>query len=72
VSFQPWLILGLVVAVQQLRRKLLAKSKAMANLATAGFVSLVFGSFLFFLPVNTGMYLPFELWQWRMWLPSWI
>jgi dolichyl-phosphate-mannose--protein O-mannosyl transferase len=72
VSFQPWLILGLVFAVQQLRRKLLAKSKAMANLATAGFVSLVFGSFFFFLPVNTGMYLPFELWQWRMWLPSWI
>lgn len=72
VSFQPWLILGLVVAVQQLRRKLLAKSKAIANVATAGFVSLVFGSFLFFLPVNTGMYLPFEFWQWRMWLPSWI
>jgi dolichyl-phosphate-mannose--protein O-mannosyl transferase len=72
VSFQPWLILGLVVAVRQLRRKLLAKSKAIANFATAGFVSLVFGSFLFFLPVNTGMYLPFEFWQWRMWLPSWI
>jgi dolichyl-phosphate-mannose-protein mannosyltransferase len=72
VSFQPWLILGLVVAVQQIRRKLLAKSKAIANFATAGFVSLVFGSFLFFLPVNTGMYLPFEFWQWRMWLQSWI
>jgi dolichyl-phosphate-mannose-protein mannosyltransferase len=72
VSFQPWLILGLVLAIQQLRRKLLAKSKTLANATTVGFVAVAFGAFLFFLPVNTGMYLPFELWQWRMWLPSWI
>jgi dolichyl-phosphate-mannose--protein O-mannosyl transferase len=72
VSFQPWLILGLVLAIQQLRRKLLAKSKTLANATTVGFVALTFGAFLFFLPVNTGMYLPFELWQIRMWLPSWI
>ena len=72
VSFQPWLILGLVFAIQELRRKLLTKSKTLANLITVGFISLVFGSFLFFLPVNTGIYLPFELWQIRMWLPSWI
>jgi dolichyl-phosphate-mannose--protein O-mannosyl transferase len=72
VSFQPWLILGLVLVVQQLRRKLLAKSKALANATTIGFVALAFGAFVFFLPVNTGMYLPFELWQLRMWLPSWI
>jgi hypothetical protein len=72
VSFQPWLILGLVLIIQQLRRRLLIKSKTFANAATIGFVSLVFGTFLFFLPVNTGMYLPFELWQLRMWLPSWV
>ena len=72
VSFQPWLILGLVLAIQQLRRRILTKSKTLANMTTVGFVSLVFGAFLFFLPVNTGMYLPFELWQLRMWLPSWI
>ena len=72
VSFQPWLILGLVLVIQQLRRKLLAKSKALANATTIGFVALAFGAFVFFLPVNTGMYLPFELWQLRMWLPSWI
>jgi dolichyl-phosphate-mannose--protein O-mannosyl transferase len=72
VSFQPWLILGLVLAIQQLRRRIVTKSKTLANMITVGFVSLVFGAFLFFLPVNTGMYLPFELWQLRMWLPSWI
>jgi dolichyl-phosphate-mannose--protein O-mannosyl transferase len=72
VSFQPWLILGLVLVVQQLRRKLLLKSRTLANAATAGFVCLVFGAFVFFYPVNTGMYLPFELWQLRMWLPSWV
>ena len=72
VSFQPWLILGLVLAIQQLRRRILTKSKTLANLTTVGFVAVAFGAFLFFLPVNTGMYLPFELWQLRMWLPSWI
>ena len=72
VSFQPWLILGLVLVIQQLRRKLLLKSKTLGNAATIGFVSLVFGAFIFFFPVNTGMYLPYEFWQLRMWLPSWI
>jgi dolichyl-phosphate-mannose--protein O-mannosyl transferase len=72
VSFQPCLILGLVLVIQQLRRKLLLKSTALANAVTIGFVSLVFGAFVFFYPVNTGMYLPFELWQLRMWLPSWV
>ena len=72
VSFQPWLILGLVLAVQQLRRRLLLTSKTLANATTVGFVSLVFGASIFFYPVNTGMYLPFELWQLRMWLPSWV
>ena len=72
VSFQPWLILGLVLAIQQLRRKLLAKSKTLANATTVGFVALTFVSFVFFLPINTGIYLPYELWQLRMWLRSWI
>jgi dolichyl-phosphate-mannose--protein O-mannosyl transferase len=72
VSFQPWLILGLVLVIQQLRRKLLGESKTLANATAVGFVALTFGAFIFFLPVNTGMYLPFELWQLRMWLPSWI
>jgi len=72
VSFQPWLILGLVLAVQQLRRRLFLTSKTLANATTIGFVSLVFGASIFFYPVNTGMYLPFELWQLRMWLPSWV
>jgi dolichyl-phosphate-mannose--protein O-mannosyl transferase len=72
VSFQPWLILGLVLLIQQLRQRLLVNSKTLANAATIGFVAATFGAFLFFLPVNTGMYLPFELWQLRMWLPGWI
>lgn len=72
VSFQPWLILGLVLTIQHVRRKLLAVSKALANAIAIGFVSLCFGAFMFFLPVNTGMFLPFELWQLRMWFPGWI
>jgi dolichyl-phosphate-mannose--protein O-mannosyl transferase len=72
VSFQPWLILGLVFALQQLRRKLLAQGSRLANSAVIGFFTLAIAMSLFFLPVNTGWLLPFELWQLRMWLPSWI
>jgi dolichyl-phosphate-mannose-protein mannosyltransferase len=72
VSFQPWLLLGLAFAIQQLRGRIMAKSKTLANLSSISFVSLMFAAFLFFLPVNTGIYLPYELWQIRMWLPSWI
>jgi dolichyl-phosphate-mannose--protein O-mannosyl transferase len=72
VSFQPWLILGLVFALQQLRRKLHSKNKSLANSLVAGYFLLALALSLFFLPINIGSLLPFELWQLRMWLPSWI
>lgn len=72
VSFQPWLILGLVFALYQLRQKLLTVSKSLANLITLGYLTLALLLAIFFLPINTGIFLPYELWQWRMWLPSWI
>jgi dolichyl-phosphate-mannose--protein O-mannosyl transferase len=38
----------------------------------AAFFALAFALSLFFLPINIGLLLPFEQWQMRMWLPSWI
>lgn len=72
VSFQPWLILGLVFALRQLRRQLNKTSESLATAVVLGFFGLAMALSLFFLPVNLGLFLPFELWQWRMWLPSWI
>jgi dolichyl-phosphate-mannose--protein O-mannosyl transferase len=72
VSFQPWLILGLVFVLFQLRRKLTVKSKPLANTVVVGFFLLALGLSVFFLPVNIGLFLPYELWQLRMWLPTWI
>jgi dolichyl-phosphate-mannose-protein mannosyltransferase len=72
VSFQPWLILGLVFALLQLRSKLASKNQALANAFVAGYFLLALALSVFFLPVNIGLLLPFELWQLRMWLPSWI
>jgi dolichyl-phosphate-mannose--protein O-mannosyl transferase len=72
VSFQPWLILGLVFALWQLRSKLTSKNQALANAFVAGYFLLALALSVFFLPVNIGLLLPFELWQLRMWLPSWI
>ena len=72
VSFQPWLILGLVFALRQLRRQLNKVSQQLATVLVLGFFALALALALFFLPVNIGVFLPYELWQWRMWLPSWI
>lgn len=72
VSFQPWLILGLVLVLWQLRQKLKAKSHLLANAFLVGFLFASIGLSVFFFPVNTGVYLPYELWRLRMWLPSWI
>jgi len=72
VSFQPWLILGLVFSLRQLRRWLRAKSERLATALVVGFFTLALALSVFFFPVNTGMFLTFEMWQLRMWLPSWI
>lgn len=72
VSFQPWLILGLVFALRQLRRQLNKRSKGLASVVVLGFFVLAVSLSIFFLPVNIGLFLPYELWQLRMWLPSWI
>ena len=70
VSFQPWMILGLVLVMQILYRAIgntkLAKALVVIFFVLATLVS------VFFLPVNIGLVVPFEQWQLRMWLPSWI
>ena len=72
VSFQPWLILGLVFAIWHIRHKLNNRSRQVADSLVVGYFVLAVVLSLFFLPVNIGLLIPFELWQIRMWLPSWI
>ena len=70
VSFLPWMILGLVLVMQILYRAIgntkLAKAWLIGFFVLATLVS------IFFLPVNIGLVVPFDQWQLRMWLPSWI
>jgi dolichyl-phosphate-mannose--protein O-mannosyl transferase len=70
ISFLPWMILGLVLVIQILYRAIgetkLAKTLAVGFFVLAALVS------IFFLPVNIGLVVPFDQWQLRMWLPSWI
>ena len=70
VSFLPWMILGLVLVMQILYRAIgntkLAKALVVSFFVLATLVS------VFFLPVNIGLVVPFDQWQLRMWLPSWI
>jgi dolichyl-phosphate-mannose--protein O-mannosyl transferase len=70
VSFLPWLILGLVLVMQILYRSL-GGTKVAKGLVVGFFVLATLVS-VFFLPVNIGLVVPFDEWQLRMWLPSWI
>jgi dolichyl-phosphate-mannose-protein mannosyltransferase len=70
VSFLPWMILGLVLVMQILFRAI-GKAK-LAKALVIGFFVLASLVSIFFLPVNIGLVVPFDQWQLRMWLPSWI
>lgn len=72
VSLQPWLMIAIGFVVQRLYSHLAIRNSVIANALLLGLAGLVLALSWFFLPVNTGIFLPFEQWQWRMWLPSWI
>ncbi len=70
VSFLPWMILGLVLVMQILYRAI-GNTKLAKGLVVGFFVLATLVS-IFFLPVNIGLVVPYDQWQLRMWLPSWI
>lgn len=70
VSFLPWMILGLVLVMQIVYRKI--TDAKLAKGLVVSFFMLAFLLSIFFLPVNIGLVIPFEQWQLRMWLPSWV
>jgi dolichyl-phosphate-mannose-protein mannosyltransferase len=70
VSYLPWMILGLVLVMQILYRA--SGGTKLAKGLVIGFFVLATLVSLFFLPINIGLVMPFEQWQLRMWLPSWI
>jgi len=72
VSFQPWLILGLVMVLQGAYLRLNSMRSGVGTAVLAGFLALALALSIFFLPVNTGILLPFDWWQLRMWLPGWV
>ena len=72
ISFLPWMILALVLALQILYRAIAGTNPRLAAGLLAAFFVLATGLSLFFLPVNIGLIVPFDQWQLRMWLPSWI
>ena len=70
VSFLPWMIIGLVLVMQILYRAI--PNTKLAKALVIGFFVLATLVSIFFLPVNNGLVVPYEQWQLRMWLPSWI
>jgi dolichyl-phosphate-mannose--protein O-mannosyl transferase len=72
VSFEPWMVLALVLALQIGYRDISSSRPELAKALIASFLVLALAVSLFFLPINLGILITFEQWQMRMWLPSWI
>lgn len=70
VAFSPWIILLLVAGLMAWFRNSFNPKRA-ANWI-AGFVLLTVLSSAFFYPIWSGMWIGYDFWQLRMWLPSWI
>jgi dolichyl-phosphate-mannose--protein O-mannosyl transferase len=41
-------------------------------IAAGGVLLAVVAATWFFLPIWTGQALPYEQWNWRMWMPTWV
>ncbi len=74
VAFEPFLVLGLtfVLGLVLGRRDASPSRRVTGALAAGGFVVLVVLVSAFFWPVWTGETIPYQQWQLRMWLPSWV
>ena len=69
IVFLPFMLLALVLSLQTLadaRRQPAARIAIVVFLAAAVLVS------GFFYPIWTGEVIPYDQWQWRIWLPSWV
>ena len=62
VTFEPWIMLAIVLIAFRYRA---------LKLVVFGSVA-AFGVFLFFIPLYLGTEIPMWLWQWHMWLPTWV
>jgi dolichyl-phosphate-mannose--protein O-mannosyl transferase len=66
VTISPFLILALVYMISKLMQS------GVKRVFIYIFVFLIFMNFLYFLPIFTGLEIPYAAWLNRMWLPSWI
>jgi dolichyl-phosphate-mannose-protein mannosyltransferase len=57
--------------VMQILNRAIGNTKLAKGIVVGFFVLATLVS-VFFLPVNIGLVVPFDQWQLRMWLPSWI
>jgi dolichyl-phosphate-mannose-protein mannosyltransferase len=66
VTISPFLILALVYMISKLMQS------GVKRVFIYIFVFLIFMNFIYFLPIFTGLEIPYAAWLNRMWLPSWI
>ena len=74
MAFEPFLVLGLayVLGLVLGPREAPQSRRVTGALLAGGFVVLVVLVSAFFWPVWTGETIPYQQWQMRMWLPSWV
>ena len=66
ITISPFLILALVYMISKLMQSGVKRELIYI------FVFVIFINFIYFLPIFTGLEIPYAAWLNRMWLPSWI
>lgn len=73
IVFQPYVVLVVVFLLGMMlgRPDDTARRRRWGRAAVAVVVVGTVAMFVFFWPIYTAQVIPYEHWQWRMWLPSW-
>ena len=70
ISYLPWMVFILVFGLKTWFEN--SEKPKRAQMLISGFVGITVLVSVFFIPVWTGAWIPYELWRLHMWLPSWI
>jgi len=72
VAFIPYTVMALALALYLVSQKISSSRPVVLRWPIATFILLTAALTIFFYPILTGHSISNEMWQLRMWLPSWV
>jgi dolichyl-phosphate-mannose--protein O-mannosyl transferase len=72
VVFIPYTVMALALSLYLLNTKIITEKPEARRWPTLAFLLVAAALTAFFYPILTGHSITYEMWQLRMWLPSWV